>query len=48
MKLRSDGLYTGIWTYLGCDGLIAQWYWPENVHGKIWNFVHLKGWRVIL
>lgn len=33
------------WQWLAPDGWATQPYWPEGYHGKVWNWLHGKGWR---
>lgn len=46
MKI-DDGPVGGLLTYFDTHGLFRQWYWPENTHGKLWNFLHGNGWNVL-
>jgi hypothetical protein len=36
-----------LWQFLAPPGWATDWYWPEGVHGKVWNFFHGYGWRVM-
>lgn len=27
----------GLWQYFAPVGWATQWYWPEGVHGRLWN-----------
>lgn len=42
----NDGLVMGVLTHFDQWGLLTQWYWPPGTRGKLWNFMHGKGWRV--
>jgi hypothetical protein len=35
-----------LWQYWGPAGWWTQWYFPEGVHGKVWNLLHGGGWAV--
>jgi hypothetical protein len=37
----------GLWEYFAPAGWATQWYWPEGVHGKLWNLVRGYGWQVM-
>jgi hypothetical protein len=36
-----------VWAFIAPAGWATQWYWPEGVHGKVWNFFHGRGWQVV-
>jgi hypothetical protein len=36
-----------LWMFAAPADWATQWYWPEGVHGKVWNLAHGRGWRVI-
>jgi hypothetical protein len=36
-----------LWRFFAPPGWATQWYYPEGVHGKVYNFFHGRGWRVI-
>lgn len=42
-KLANDGF----WAYFAPPGWATQWYYPEEVHGKVWNLFHGRGWQVV-
>jgi hypothetical protein len=46
-KLRNDGFLGGLWAFFAPPGWATDWYWPEGVHGKVWNFFHGYGWQVM-
>jgi hypothetical protein len=35
------------WCFLAPSGWATDWYFPEGVHGKVWNFLHGYGWQVM-
>jgi hypothetical protein len=46
-KLANDGLFGGFWSFFAPPGWATQWYYPEDVHGKVWNLFHGHGWQVV-
>jgi hypothetical protein len=38
---------SGLLQFFDQHGLWTQWYWPEDVHGKVWNLFHGYGWQVM-
>jgi hypothetical protein len=43
---RRDGLAGGLLAYFAPAGWAAQWYWPAAVHGKVFNLLRGRGWRI--
>jgi hypothetical protein len=41
-----DGLISNLWQAFTPAGWATQWYWPDGSRGKVWNFLHGKGWRI--
>jgi hypothetical protein len=39
------GVVRSLACYFDQRGLLADWYWPEGTHGKVWNWFHGNGWR---
>lgn len=38
--------HDGLLAYFGPAGWWTQWYWPAGSRGKVWNWLHGRGWRI--
>lgn len=45
--VRKFGVIRSVICFFGPAGWWTDWYYPEGVHGKVWNFFHGYGWKVM-
>lgn len=38
--------HDGLLAYFGPAGWWTQWYWPAGKRGKVYNWLHGRGWRI--